>query len=1349
MSKSLADRNLLFGILALQMDFVTRDGLIAAMNAWVLDKVKPLGAILQAQGGLAEDEHALVEALVAKHLSKHGGDAERSLAAVANPKSLPLGLDHVLDADLVKALAELSRSTEGRDDRAPGEGTRAGGSEADPDLTASWSLGSATSSGGRFYILRPHAQGGLGRVSVAMDAELHREVAVKEILPEQADDPKSRARFLLEAEVTGRLEHPGIVPVYGLGTSSDGRPYYAMRFVRGESLKEAISHLHRGDTEAGAPLEWSLELRKLLARFLDVCNAMEYAHSRGVIHRDLKPSNVLLGPYGETLVVDWGLAKIVGRPDPNAPATEATLKPASASGSSETVAGTAIGTPTYMSPEQAEGRLEDLGPASDIYSLGATLYSLLTGRAPFESADIAEVLRQVQRGEFPLPRQVNRRVPRPLEAVVKKAMAHEGDARYRSARALAEDIEHWLADEPVSAHREDFRARLWRTARRRRAWVQAGAATLLLVSGVSVAAALLIDRARVRAESARRNERAARKDADTSAAAARDDRRRAMESLHDIRRLSARWALDRGLTFGGQGRADLALLWLARGLQLAHQDDPGLERALRLNIGGWAREVHRLSQSMAQPGEIIAAALDPEGRVLMTGCAGGGIRFWDVRSGQPLGKPAQLPADVRAVALGPGARIGLSGCDDGTARLWDVGTGHAVGQPMVHAAEVRAVAFGTDGRRVLTGSDDGTARLWDAATGRPVGEPLAHRGWVQAIALSPDGRTILTGSSDQSARLWDAATGRLLGPPLEHTGAVNTVAFSPDGSIAATGGADGNVRLWDVPGGKARGTPLSHPQGVATVVFRHNGDMLATGCLDGAARIWDAKTGRLVGSPIWHKSKLRAATFSPDGSLVLTGSDDGTARVWETATGRPVGQPLEHRGVVRTVAFSPDGRLIVTGGGDAIARLWEVAPGIGRGQAMGHQRFVNSVAFRPDGRAILTGSFDRTARLWEVETGRPLGPPLVHLSDVGAVAFSPDGSIALTGGRNGTAQLWDLAASKAIGPPMAHRQAITAVAISPDGSIVLTASVDGSARLWDAHTGAPVGPPMQHQGSIFGVAFTADSQTAVTSGLDGTIRFWDARTGGLKRPPIGVRGHVHSLAVSPDSKTILAGGDRIAWFCDVESGRVRGEPLEHKSEVSVVAFSPTGSLATTYSDEGVVRLWEVSTGRPVGPPRTVGASICKAFSPDETMLLAGRADGTARLWDVATGHPLGPPLMHRSEVVSVAFRGDGRMVATGDDQSAHLWDAPEEVAGDPARLLLWAEVITNQQFDAEGDAIRLMDAPTWDEHRRRQTNRQGKEDGSPPAHGDPTFASRQSLGPGGQARGGLFVRSVAFSSVHP
>src|SRR5262249_47943453 len=202
--------------------------------------------------------------------------------------------------------------------------------------------------------------------------------------------------------------------------------------------------------------------------------------------------------------------------------------------------------------------------------------------------------------------------------------------------------------------------RVWRFARRRRAWVQAGAATLVLVAAVSVAAALMIDRARQRAESARKNEQAARREAVASAATAMEERRRAMESLHDVRRLSARWALDRALTFGDRGRADLAMLWLARGLLLAHEDDPPLERVLRLNLGGWAREVHRLRQSMTQPGDINAAAIGSDGRTLLVGCAGGAVRLWDASSGQLLGEPAPLPADVRAVALSPDARLGLT-----------------------------------------------------------------------------------------------------------------------------------------------------------------------------------------------------------------------------------------------------------------------------------------------------------------------------------------------------------------------------------------------------------------------------------------------------------------------------------------------------------------------------------------------------------------------------------------------------------------------------------------------------------------------------------------------------------------
>ena len=362
---------------------------------------------------------------------------------------------------------------------------------------------------------RPHARGGLGSVHVALDEELHREVALKQILDQHAHDPISRARFLLEAEITGGLEHPGIVPVYGLGTYSDGRPYYAMRFIKGDSLKDVADAFHRragaaqqgrGDVEnrenPGAarptePFQRSLELRKLLLRFLDVCNAVEYAHSRGVLHRDIKPGNIIVGKHGETLLVDWGLAKATGRADPGADLGEQSLVPSSSSGSAETLPGRALGTPSFMSPEQAEGDLENLGPRSDVYSLGATLYYVLTGRPPVEGK-LANVLAIVKHGRFPPPRVHDATIDPALEAVCLKAMALEPGARYASAKALAEDVERWMADEPVSAWREPLSRRARRWAKRNRTPVTAAAVALM--AGVVGLSAVLVVQTQAKAE---------------------------------------------------------------------------------------------------------------------------------------------------------------------------------------------------------------------------------------------------------------------------------------------------------------------------------------------------------------------------------------------------------------------------------------------------------------------------------------------------------------------------------------------------------------------------------------------------------------------------------------------------------------------------------------------------------------------------------------------------------------------------------------------------------------------------------------------------------------------------------
>ena len=463
-----ADYHLLFGLLALQNDFVLREELVAAASVWLLDKSRSLSQILLQQGALAQDERDLLSALVEKHLEKHGDVVEESLAALSSIGSLREAFQSLGDSEIDQTLCCVPVS----------------GADGSCYKRGAASVGASTSAGERFRVLRPHARGGLGQVSVAVDDELNREVALKEILPLHAGQTDSRTRFVREAEITGGLEHPGIVPVYSLGQYRDGRPFYVMRFIKGDSLEGAIKRFHTADRTGHDPRERLLELRKLLGRFIDVCQAIEYAHSRGVLHRDLKPGNIMLGKYGETLVVDWGLAKPLGHRETEDLADERTLKPRS--GSAPTQMGSALGTPAFMPPEQAAGKLDDLGPASDVYSLGATLYYLLTGQPAFEGRDVVMVLADVQKGVFPKPHDVSPATPRALEAICLKAMATDMADRYTSPQLLADDVERYLADESVLARTEPVTVRIGRWIRKHPKSVTALIATVLV--GLSSAA---------------------------------------------------------------------------------------------------------------------------------------------------------------------------------------------------------------------------------------------------------------------------------------------------------------------------------------------------------------------------------------------------------------------------------------------------------------------------------------------------------------------------------------------------------------------------------------------------------------------------------------------------------------------------------------------------------------------------------------------------------------------------------------------------------------------------------------------------------------------------------------------
>jgi serine/threonine protein kinase len=450
--------------------------------------------------------------------------------------------------------------------------------------------------GSRYRLLWPHAVGGLGQVFVAEDQELHRRVALKEIRQEHATDPVSRERFVVEAEVTGNLEHPGIVPVHGLGVHDDGRPFYAMRFVKGENLSTAIRRFHAGTADfAGREFRW------LLGRFIDVCNTIAYAHSRGVLHRDLKPSNIMLGPFGETLVMDWGVAKAWGRCDGKAPGAgecilgEETILTPRCGSTSMTIVGQAVGTPAYMSPEQANGNSDAIGRASDVYSLGATLYVLLTDRRPFEG-EPHDVLEAVREGRFIPPGTVNPRVPKALDAICRKTMRREPEDRYPSALALADDIERWLADEPIHAWKEPAMRRARRWVRRHQSLVAGWAAAFAVaLIGLSVAVPLLSFAWRSEAH-ARQSQERQRLVALRAAALADEQHRRAVENLEEANTQRALAQAHAAAASEEKNRAEQTLKFL---VETFRKPDPSTDGRSVKVVDLLERAVKELESSLA------------------------------------------------------------------------------------------------------------------------------------------------------------------------------------------------------------------------------------------------------------------------------------------------------------------------------------------------------------------------------------------------------------------------------------------------------------------------------------------------------------------------------------------------------------------------------------------------------------------------------------------------------------------------------------------------------------------------------------------------------------------------------
>ena len=1033
-----SDRNLLFGIVALQMDFISRDALIEALRDWTTQKDKPLGEILVERGDLSAARRELLEPLVDEHVRRHDDDPAASLASISSVSEGTLNWHRVHDVDIAESLAvrRLNRGT-----RLP-EGASASGHRA----TAAGAV--------RFRVLRPHSEGGLGCVLVALDEELHREVALKEIKPQFAKDLASRNRFTLEAEITGGLEHPGIVPVYGLGQYSDGRPYYAMRFIRGDSLKEAIERFHTGqhsqaaeskpvpsdvnaDTVIGTrtmsavtlPAEIpprpvsavdyaSVEFRKLLGRFIDVCQAIEYAHSRGVLHRDLKPGNIMLGKYGETLVVDWGLAKVAGKEDRFANVDEATLVPSSGSSIENTAAGSVIGTPAYMSPEQAAGRLQQLGPATDVYSLGATLYHVLTGRSPFDKLPLPELLARVQCGEFPRPDEINARIPRALAAVCLRAMALQPTHRYQSAADIAEDLEHWLADEPVNAHREGPLARGARWVRKRRAWAMSGAAALALIAVVSSVAAVWINSERKTADSERQNAIVARAKAEAAT-------NESLTMLADMQ-------TERGLQFGREDDSATAASWFANAALLTPHDRKR-QAANRLRARNWMNDAIVPAALLKLPnGPLRRIAFQPAGPLLLTLNATS-LQIWDWRYEQALAWTESL-------------------------------------------ADVTDAGWSPDGKQLAVAFGSGDVQVCEPTSGTVL-RRFKHPERVESLLWSPDGQRVAVAGS--RVQIWNVTEEPKCEYDWPHPNKVNALIFNQSGDRLATACEDNQARLFavsDVPGQPA---PLFAP---------------------------------VVHSPL----NRCAPAFCQGDHQLVTVVRGGQPRWWEVDTGRDVTPEItvSKDSFDRKLVSSPDGQWIFAGGGNSCL-VWNAD---GNSFALEHGNHVQDVAFDPQRSVLMTTCWDGKARLWTMPPSGRSPVTLPQMETYPGCALSTDGSFAAIAGASqvviwqlrqqevvvGYVEGWT--DSRWLPRPGFDGRMATPGAwhgdpwgFQPRGNTLAVARMA---------SGQPAGPPISLNGSLYDSCLCADNRSvaaACVAGQSGILSVFDVATGSPNFPPVRPR----------------------------------------------------------------------------------------------------------------------------------------------------------------------------------------------------------------------------------------------------
>jgi eukaryotic-like serine/threonine-protein kinase len=1104
---------------------------------------------------------------------------------------------------------------------------------------------------GRYKLLQQIGEGGCGVVYMAEQQEpVRRRVALK-VIKLGMDTKQVIARFEAERQALALMDHPNIAKVLDAGATETGRPYFVMELVKGIPITRFCD-------------ENNLSTATRLNLFVQVCHAIQHAHQKGIIHRDIKPSNILVADHDGVPVpkiIDFGIAKATT----DQRLTDKTLF---------TAFEQFIGTPAYMSPEQAKLSGLDVDTRSDIYSLGVLLYELLTGKTPFEGKRLLEAgldeIRRIIREEEPMrpstrlhtldaaeqttvARHRQSEAPKlvhlirgDLDWIVMKALEKDRGRRYETANGLAMDIQRHLQNEPVTACPPGNLYRFQKMVRRNTLTFGAAAAVAIsLILGLAISSFLFIREKEARASEAimRRQAEDAKKQAQTQAARAeaasldaKSAEQKAREKEMETKTvLSAAEFLQGSRAISEKHPAD-ALAYLAR----SFSDDPGNAAALTSMATLLASHSWMAPTVLLQPAN--SAQFSPDGERIVTASDYGTARVWDAQSGQPLTGPMELGHKVNSAQFSPdGKRIVTASWDQ--ARVWDAQSGQPLTAPMKHRLDsVNSAQFSPN------------ATAWDPETGKMLlSGPWSQDNGVSSAHFSPDGTRIVT-ACDTSAWLWDAQSGRQLTELKQQIGfgGVISAQFSPDGTRIVTTAWD-RVRIWDAQSGKPLADPLEHGSRLFAQ-FSPAGNRIVTASDNGAARVWDAQSGRPLTKPMQHLSAVTAAQFSPDGKRILTATQGGTVRFWDAESGKLLPGPANQDNRVNSAQFSPDGNRIVTASG-TVARVWDGQSGKPLTEPMQHDSVVNSAQFSPDGKRVLTASRDGTVRVWDALNGRP--PLAEFFKNAGRLSaqFSPDGTRILTVSGD-SARVWDARSHQPLTAPVKHNNEVVCAQFSADGKRIVTASADTTARVWDAQSGRPLTDPLKHVALVKSAQFSPDGKRVLTASFDSRAQVWDAQSGQpLLTAPLQHSGPVNCAQFSPDGNRIVtASGDKTARVWDAQSGQPMAKPMQHQSVVNSAQFSPDGRRILTASEGQGAQVWDAQSGQPL-MQLGVEAKLAQ-FSPDGKRILTATGN-TARLWDAQSGQLLTAPLQHTSAVSSAQFSADGKRIVTAAGTAARVWDA--------------------------------------------------------------------------------------------